>query len=70
MDRMPSYVDMSQIKNYISRCVVCESLYSLIIVHSDDDKPSCPEEKEVVTPEGRTEYLRYEVPPLFLIATI
>ncbi|XP_063692967.1 uncharacterized protein LOC134824895 [Bolinopsis microptera] len=52
---------MSEVDNYISRCIVCESIYSLVIVHSDDDQPSCPEDQIVVTPEGKEEYLEYEV---------
>ena len=31
-------------QNYVSRCVVCESVYGLIIVHSDDEKPACPQD--------------------------
>ena len=46
---------------------MCESIYSLVIVHSDDDQPSCPEDQIVITPEGKEEYLEYEVFSFLLV---
>jgi len=60
MDNLSSYVEMSEIDRYISRCVVCESMYSLYIVHSDEDKPACPATQVVQTGDSE-EVLEYEV---------
>jgi len=40
--------------NYISRCVVCESVFKLVVVHSMNSTiPSCPADYEVVDNPSR-----------------
>jgi len=44
----------AELMTYISRCVVCESVFKLVVVHSmSSDIPQCPKDYEVVNNPSR-----------------